>query len=519
MPRVGILTLQREPTADICRAAEDGVPCTEPAWQRGLCARHRSAARQRGLVDRLGLPTQVRKRDLRLTAPELLQPGLCRVTEEGVPCTAPGKRRGLCVRHYGAIWQREDLDLERFAAPPLDREFRIKPNPQPGVCRLVELGKDCAEPAHARGLCSTHYEWLRAHDLDRFERLAEPDRRHIVYGLRAHTRPGRCRAAEDGVGCGERARTRGLCVHHYAVLRKDSALLAAIALPPTVPAAPAVLTVNPNPSAGICHILTDGVACTAPVEHRGLCMQHYRKLRSSPGPGRRLADYLAPERTPQLALKPEAQRAAGLCRVIEDAEPCQEQAFTRGLCRRHYRAAQGQGRLDELGAGPQDETTRQRARMPHAYFDKNILFDWCDATAFGSTGQQASCALVERMRAGTMLATISASAVTSAYNHVRHRAARPREEGGRGLDEATAERLARDTVSRMLGGSWRIQSLTPHELRSVLADADATHSYEDALEWTAYQQARAGQHGPRWFVTRDLDFGEGVAPWILVEAI
>jgi len=47
----------------------------------------------------------------------------------------------------------------------------------------------------------------------------------------------------------------------------------------------------------------------------------------------------------------------------------------------------------------------------------------------------------------------------------------------------------------------------------VLATAPASQSYEDALEWAAYQEARRGHHGPRWFVTRDGDFPGGMRPW------
>lgn len=83
------------------------------------------------------------------------------------------------------------------------------------------------------------------------------------------------------------------------------------------------------------------------------------------------------------------------------------------------------------------------------------------------------------------------------------------------MDEAAAERLARETVSRMLVGSWRIHALSPHDVRTMLAAAPETQSYEDALEWTAYQQAQTAKHGPRWFVTRDQDFTEGVALWNL----
>src|SRR5260370_6848508 len=118
-----------------------------------------------------------------------------------------------------------------------------------------------------------------------------------------------------------------------------------------------------------------------------------------------------------------------------------------------------------------------------------------------------------------MVATISASAVTSAYNHVRHRAGRPVHEGGEGIEEGAAEKMARNTVSRMLEGTWRILSPTPHSLRTVLATAPASQSYEDALEWAAYQEARRGHHGPRWFVTRDGDFPVGMKPWTVEDPL
>jgi len=168
----------------------------------------------------------------------------------------------------------------------------------------------------------------------------------------------------------------------------------------------------------------------------------------------------------------------------------------------------------EFGATPR-RAGGAKWRVSHAYLDKNVLFDWCDAEAFGGSGQKASWELVERVRAGKIVATISASAVTSAYNHVRYRATRPVQEGGGGFDEKAAEGTARNTLRRMLEGTWRILSLTHHDLRTVLATASESRSYEDALEWAAYQQARQAHHGPRWFVTRDGDFPAGVRPWIL----
>jgi len=102
---------------------------------------------------------------------------------------------------------------------------------------------------------------------------------------------------------------------------------------------------------------------------------------------------------------------------------------------------------------------------------------------------------------------------TTTYNHVRYRASRPAQEAGGGLDEKAAEGLARHTLKRLLEGTWRILSLIPHDLRTVLAAAGEAQSYEDALEWAAYQQARRSHHGPRSFVTRDGDFPEGMRPW------
>ena len=37
--------------------------------------------------------------------------------------------------------------------------------------------------------------------------------------------------------------------------------------------------------------------------------------------------------------------------------------------------------------------------------DKNVIFDWCDSQTFAGVGQQVSCDLVERVRAGRMVAT------------------------------------------------------------------------------------------------------------------
>jgi hypothetical protein len=465
-------------------------------------------------VDQLGVPPIALKHDIRLKAADQLQPDVCRVVVNGLPCPLPAQRRGLCARHYVSIWQRPDLRVDDFAAAPVSAgDFRVRKHPVPGVCRIVERGTPCEEPPHGRGLCKRHYSWLRENDPAAFERLAERDRQAIHYTLRLRLRPDRCRVAEDGKPCGEKAYCRGLCAHHYAVLFDNRPLFDQVALPARKQTA-AVFEAKGQCQPGTCHLLENGVACTAPAEHRGLCLRHYRRLRSHRS--LRLADFLLPERQPLFTLKPVGQRDAGLCRVLVDGEPCQDSAFGRGLCSRHLRVIQKLGRVEELGA-PARAPGGHQSRIAHAYLDKNILFDWCDAEAFQVFGQQASCLLVERVRTGRMVATISGSAVLSAYNHLRYRAARPVAEGGQGLEEEAAERLSRETVQRLLEGSWRILALAPHELRFVLRSAAVSLSFEDALEWAAYQEARRALHGPRWFVTRDGDFPEGIRPWALEE--
>ena len=510
---VGLLTLAATLAPGRCRAAEDGAACPAEMFMRGLCRRHYAVAKSRGLLDKVGLPPIKLKKEIRLKPPDQLQPGICRVVVNGEPCPVPAARRGLCVRHYAGIWQRPDLRLDDFAVPSVvTGDFRVGGRPMPDRCRIIERDVACQDKPHIRGMCKRHYRWLRDHDLELFERLAEPLRSSIVYTLRARLREGRCRVAENGHACAEKAWTRGLCEHHYTVVSHRPELFLQIAAPSKLKPTPVYQCKTIN-EPGTCRIIENGTPCTAPVEYRGVCMRHYRAFRAQPKkyPS---ADFLLPKAEPVYTLKPLAQLNSAVCRVIEDGQPCQETAFGRGLCRRHHWAIGELGRMNELGAAPRRAGGRNPS-VPHSYLDKNVLFDWCDAQAFGASGQQASCALVERVRSGRMVATISGSAVTSVYNHARHRAGRPTVEGGQGLGEEAAETLARVVVSRMLEGTWRILALGPHDLRTVLASTPAGRSYEDALEWAAYQQARGGHNGARWFVTRDLDFPEGVPPWTL----
>ena len=98
--RVRILTKKREPEEGLCILVENGVPCVRRRIRRGLCSAHIAHLRTTGRFEDYALPRRVyRRRTLEVkTDPE---PGLCRVVDDGVPCEAPGLRRGLCLRHYG----------------------------------------------------------------------------------------------------------------------------------------------------------------------------------------------------------------------------------------------------------------------------------------------------------------------------------------------------------------------------------------------------------------------------------
>jgi hypothetical protein len=150
----------------------------------------------------------------------------------------------------------------------------------------------------------------------------------------------------------------------------------------------------------------------------------------------------------------------------------------------------------------------------HFYFDKNILFDHADNAVFGSSGQSASVAIVERVLSGDVRASISADAIKSTYNHLRHRLMRPVDEGGREMAEDEAEEIARRYVQVAFSGrgAWRIHSLDVAAFGRIVASGGNGLSLEDALEFQTYQLARAGTAGPTMFVTRDNDFPEGVHP-------
>jgi hypothetical protein len=239
--------------------------------------------------------------------------------------------------------------------------------------------------------------------------------------------------------------------------------------------------------------------------------------------GYQIEDFYLPERAPTLRIKVGSEADDGLCRLIEDEIPCSSPPHVRGLCRRHLRLVTKLGRGSDFFLPPHSRPVVHGPGndRPHVYLDKNVLFDACDQLAFGNSGQQASVDLVAAVRGGQVRATVSVDALKCAYNHVRHRAQRPLDGGGKGLSLQAAETLAQATLRTLLGdstGTWRAVHLDPVQWLGCLR-APGGLSLEDAVEWATWQQARTARAAPTWFITRDSGIPGGVHPHAVVTAL
>jgi len=512
---VRVLTRKRQPRTGVCILIENGVSCANPIASRGLCSKHASYLRAHRRLEEFALSRRDGDRKHRFEVKADAEPGLCRVVVNGKPCRKAAERRGLCRTHYQSIWQRPDLDLEAFCllagqAPSVC----LRSRPVEGDCRVRENGDDCRERAHARGLCHRHYRLRETHP-SLFERVALPDPKAVTYTVRRKLVAGRCRVAENGRGCSNAVHSRGLCQHHYDVLRGNTELFETLALPARK--AKSVTFMKRPASASsdaVCVVVENGVPCSRPPEHRGVCGPHRKRIGSNKAYA--IDDFYTPLAQPSLSVKETEELVDGLCRAIEDGRHCQRPPHTRGLCRCHYRLAAKLGCLDAVASASRDHrnafgTGNDRL---HVYLDKNVLFDYVDKTIFNATGQMGSVALIEYVRDGAVRASVSTDGVKSTYNHLRHRLVRSVEEGGRAMGDADAERIAREEVHRVFvgKGAWRMIPLEPTALKAAIADLRESLSLEDALEFRAYQAARAGKAGPTMFVTRDAHFPEGVHP-------
>jgi hypothetical protein len=185
----------------------DGPECQRPASAKGLCAAHRLQ----------------RDRGKELTALGLLFPGPKR-KYDGVSCKfegcgKPAVANHLCSGHNQQVRRTGEL-----------RPLGWRP-PKP-TCQ--EDG--CAETAHAKGWCNTHYrQWIRTGNAERVKGIRAENGRRVdaENGYAAIKRPGHPEAKDSGWGPEHRIVMSDLLgrpllptetVHHKNGVRDDNRL-------------------------------------------------------------------------------------------------------------------------------------------------------------------------------------------------------------------------------------------------------------------------------------------------------
>ncbi len=527
MPRKRVLTKKLDLAQGLCILIDNGVPCPRRVLYRGLCNTHVGHLRHCGRVEEFALPHEDRKHTFVLA--EQVEPAVCRIVDNDLPCDRRSTASGICSHHIRTIRERADLKIEDYLppgfklghsrrAPPRELTYRRQKRPTPGLCVAAErLGSGpwvpCEARSVSRGLCQKHrFRLLK--DEDAFDEVANPERRDPAFQVKRRPREGVCVVVEDGEGCDEASsRRRRVCGRHYHALRRagklaeltDEFLDKKFELTPKA---------DVSRVAGFCVLIVNGLPCTNPVKRRGLCMSCLWVIGRD---GLDLESFALPvtkRREPEFA---RAERLVpGQCLLAPDGIACSRAALVRGLCKSHYRMLRVRHLLEKFALSLDE--LRVQPDVPHVYLDKNVVIRFAMHENFGVTPDKSSVALVQAVLARRLRATVSLDCVRAVYSHLGHRLARPTDGGGRGLDEKEAERLARDYTGKLFyrrDGLWNLAPPTDEAFRACAADGRLPHlSLEDALEVHLYASARA-KHGTSMFVTADggiLEYGEAVHP-------
>jgi hypothetical protein len=529
MTRPRIYSKNPSPQEGLCLLIENGAACNRTILYRGLCNTHVLQLKGARRLEEFALPQESRKRAFTIN-PASPDPGVCRLLVDGVPCHRRATRSTLCTRHLAAIKSRKDLRLEDFVHPgfkkghsrkrlPEGIRYARQKSPTPGLCVVREqLGETgpftyCKEEVISRGLCPKHrvrlFRWPRL-----FEEIANPAPKGHALKLKHRLTDGICVIVDNEVGCEEpTTKRRRVCDHHERLLKyfdlwhelTDRFFLPPVALEPR----PAEARVP-----GFCAVVVNGVPCTNPPKRRGLCQQCLWIVERDKLDFERFALPIEPREGPVLERR--EHLVPGACALKSDGVPCEAAARLRGLCKRHYKAANRQHRLAELGLTPEEHA--RLGDLPHLYFDKNVPIRFAMHEIFGVTPDRASVALVTAVLKGRIRATVSLDCVRALYSHVGHRLARAVSEGGKGLDEKTAERTACAYAGELFfkrGGFWHFLPFTQDVFNACAAQEKLPDlSLEDALEVHLYASAKASL-GAVAFVTADagiLKYGDAVHP-------
>lgn len=496
---------------DTCRLIVDGKPCGKPVRSRGLCQSHWEHLKLRGFLERFATPLEQRPH---LAVKPNPTAKTCRLLVNGLPCMEDAKQRGLCISHYKYIWKRPDLDIDDFALPtpkPAYQSMSRKKKIRNGICIIVEDGVGCGQHVQFRGLCRRHYAIARLSPQG-IDHWALPKEPAVQYKVKVHP-DGCCRIIESADGhehaCREKPVIRGLCSHHYQVLSKKEGF-EAYALPKK-PQRRHSIERKPEGEIvkGICVIVDDGIPCAHPAKPReGLicrkhraCLQRRRDLRAKD-----LEYYPADSYTARTS-------PPGVCRIVAFGMPCDRPERKCGVCGAHYEALKARGLLSKLCTPGRRGTRQRRSPGLHVYLDKNIIIDYLVERTLGKVSNISSSQLVEAVLAGKLAATVSANCITAANSYLRLRLVRPPEEGGLGAGEDEARQEAERAVGSLFFGEASPWRFVPYEMTVVRGGRLFPHlSWEDGMEWAAFEHARDWPMGPDRFVTRDGHFKEGVSP-------
>lgn len=518
---VRILAKKIQPEPGLCILTENGSPCPRSVDQRGLCGTHVTYLRKENRLEEFALPKVSKRYDLRPNpdAPA----GVCGVLEAGIPCRAPAQRRGICKRHYAGIWQRPDLKIEDFARDSVKPTLERKKNLNPGQCVLRERLPDgrtimCHATPLARGLCAPHYKRLEKQP-ELFQVLANQIKKPTEFRRKKDIRAGICQVIQDDIGCTRPTKQKPfICLNHHRLLRKVGQL------PELTEVENKILTLTKKKPEeiveGECLASVNGHPCRNVPKRRGLCGNCLYQITKQK---LNLEDFARPaiEKVKHGEFKRRSPVVVGLCILIEGGVACHSPSVTRGLCRPHYKLLEHYQALPRIALS--EEELKRIPRVPHWYFDKNIIIDFARQELFRDPAVPESPLLVEAVLRNHVQASVSLDCLRALYSYIGHRLARPVEEGGRGLEPREAERQAREYAGKLFfarGGLWHLVAYDIHQVGGVLAQGKLPAlSLEDALEVQLFAKVRL-EHAATLFVTADrelLDAGHGVHPRRIIQ--
>ncbi len=221
------VALREHTSAAACRASDAGVDCAAPPISRGLCHRHYALLQAHpSLLEPVALPkAPLVEYSLR----HRLKEGQCRVAEHGVGCGERAAARGLCRRHAGALRHRPEAlaAIALPAAPKVRIGFSkaADAGDAPMCCVVVENGLRCSGPPERRGVCRRHHKILGNHADYSLLDFYLPERPTVLSRKPPEeVTDGLCVVLEDGVPCTRPPHVRGLCKGHYRRVEKTGQL-------------------------------------------------------------------------------------------------------------------------------------------------------------------------------------------------------------------------------------------------------------------------------------------------------